>query len=203
MSGSPLARLAVLVSGNGSNLQAVIDACRKGELAAEVAVVVSNDADAYALERASNAAIPVEIAPHQGRERAEFDQELAYTVASYDVDLVILAGWNRVLTTAFVAHHTTINLHPARPGTFRGRGAIEAAYQAWKRGEITEGGVMVHYVPDEGVDNGPVIGSASVAFVDGDSLATYEQRVHRVEHRLLVESIGTVLARAETIGGRR
>lgn len=201
MSGSGLARLAVLVSGNGSNLQAVIDACRRGKLAAEVAVVVSNDPDAYALERASNAGIPVEIAPHRGRDRAELDQELAYTVASYDVDLVILAGWNRILTTSFVSHHTTINLHPAKPGMFRGRGAIEAAYQAWERGEITEGGVMVHYVPDEGVDNGPVIGSASVAFVDGDSQATYEERVHRAEHRLLVESIGTVLARAEIIGG--
>ena len=202
MSGSPLARLAVLVSGNGSNLQAVIDACGRGELAAEVAVVVSNNPAAHALDRASNAGIPTEVELHQGRERVEFDQGLARTVASHDVDLVILAGWNRLLGTSFLAHHQTINLHPASPGTFRGVGAIEAAYQAWRRGEITEGGVMVHYVPDEGVDNGPVVGSASVAFVDGDTAATYEQRAHQAEHRLLVESIGTVLARTDTAGGR-
>lgn len=203
MSGRPLARLAVLVSGNGSNLQAVVDACQAGDLAAEVVVVVSNHPDAYALERATQAGIATVVAPHQGRDRAEFDQELAYTVASYDVDLVVLAGWNRVLTSYFVSHHTTINLHPAKPGAFRGLGAIEAAYEAWQRGDIAEGGVMVHYVPDEGVDDGPVIASVSVPFVDDDSLETYEQRVHEAEHRLLVASIATVLARAETIGGQR
>lgn len=203
MSGSRPPRLAVLVSGNGSNLQAIIDACSAGDLDAEIAVVVSNNPNAHALERAAAAGIPTEVAPHQGRERAEYDQELAYTVASHDVDLVVLAGWNRVLTTYFVGHHTTINLHPAKPGMFRGLGAIEAAFEAWQRGEITEGGVMVHYVPDEGVDVGPVIASMPVPFVDGDTIELYEQRVHQAEHRLLVDAIATVLARAETFGGQR
>jgi formyltetrahydrofolate-dependent phosphoribosylglycinamide formyltransferase len=195
-------RLVVLVSGTGSNLQAIIDACAQGRLAAEVVGVVSNRADAYALQRAEAAGIPTMVAPHQGRDRIEYDTELAYTVATLNPDLVVLAGWDRLLTSCFVSHHTTINLHPAKPGTFPGLGAIEAAFAAWQRGEITEGGVMVHYVPDEGVDNGPVISWEPVPFEPGDSLVTYAERVHRTEHQLLVASIDTVLAAAEMSGRR-
>ena len=150
-------RLAVLVSGRGSNLAAIIDACGDGRLDAEITVVISNRPDAYALERAAAAGIPTEVCPHGGRDRGEYDTELAYTVSSYGADLVVLAGWDRILTTFFVSHHITINLHPAKPGTFRGLGAIEAAFAAWEAGDINQGGVMVHYVPDEGVDDGPVI----------------------------------------------
>ncbi len=196
-------RLAVLVSGRGSNLAAIIAACADGTLEAEVAVVVSNRVDAYALERAKEAGIAVEVARHEGRDRASYDQELAYTVASYDVDLVVLAGWDRILTTYFVSHHRTINLHPAKPGTFRGLGAIERAFAAWREGMIDHGGVMVHYVPDEGVDDGPVIRWEPVPFVDGDTLQSYSERVHQTEHRVLVASIGTVLAEADNTGGRR
>jgi formyltetrahydrofolate-dependent phosphoribosylglycinamide formyltransferase len=192
-----------LVSGNGSNLAAIIDACATGQLEAEVAVVVSNRAEAYALERARNADLPVEVASHVGRDRATYDHELAYTVASYDVDLVVLAGWDRILTTYFVAHHRTINLHPAKPGTFPGLGAIERAFEAWQEGRIDHGGVMVHYVPDEGVDDGPVIAWEPVPFIEGDTLESYAERVHATEHRLLVESIGTVLAVADQPGGQR
>ncbi|MEM9134452.1 MAG: formyltransferase family protein, partial [Actinomycetota bacterium] len=109
-------RLAVLVSGNGSNLQAILDACAEGRLAARVVVVVANNPDAYALTRAGEAGVPTEVRPHQGVDRAEYDKELAYTVATYGADLVVLAGWNRILTTFFVGHHATINLHPAKPG---------------------------------------------------------------------------------------
>ncbi|MEM8925271.1 MAG: phosphoribosylglycinamide formyltransferase [Actinomycetota bacterium] len=200
------ARLAVFVSGNGSNLQAVIDACADGRLPATVAVVVSNNAEAYALERARAAGIPTEVRPHAGRDRAAYDQELAYTVATYGADLVVLAGWNRILTSHFVGHHTTINLHPAKPGGFRGLGAIEADFTAWQRGERSEGGVMVHYVPDEGVDDGPVIAWEAVPFHDGDTLDRYADRVHATEHRLLVDSLATLLeaptAGVDTIGGR-
>lgn len=192
----------MLVSGNGTNLQAVLDACRDGRLAADVAAVVSNDPEAYALTRAAEAGVPTVVAPHQGRDRVTYDNELAYTVASYGPDLVVLAGWNRILTTHFVSHHVTINLHPAKPGTFRGLGAIEAAFEAWSEGRIDHGGVMVHYVPDEGVDNGPVIASEEVNFESGDTLKTYAARVHEVEHRLLVDSIAIALARAEMTGGR-
>lgn len=197
MKPQPDARLAVLVSGNGSNLQAIIDACNQDRLAAEVVLVVSNDPNAYALTRATEAGIDTIVRPHQGVDRGEYDTELAYTVATFAPDLVVLAGWNRLLTTNFVAHHTTINLHPAKPGTFAGLGAIAKAYAAWQEGRIDHGGVMVHYVPDEGIDNGPTIDWRPVPFESGDTLADYEARVHAVEHTLLVDSIGSVLARRQ------
>lgn len=191
------ARLVVLISGNGSNLQAIIDACASGELAADVVAVVSNDAEAYGLQRAAAAGIETVVALHQGRDRAAYDNELAYTVAAYGPDLVVLAGWNRLLTTHFLGHHVTINLHPAEPGRFPGLGAIEAAYDAWREGRIDHGGVMVHYVPDEGIDDGPVIAWTPVPFEADDTLESFEARVHAAEHRIMVESIGTVLARVE------
>jgi folate-dependent phosphoribosylglycinamide formyltransferase PurN len=137
--------------------------------------------------------------PHRGRDRAEYDRELAYEASIAGADLVVLAGWNRLLTDDFLAHHRVINLHPAKPGAFPGLGAIEAAFAAWERGEIKSGGVMVHYVPDEGVDDGPVIAWEEIRFSTGETLAKYEARVHQVEHRLLVESIGKVLAEQRTV----
>ncbi len=113
-------------------------------------------------------------------------------------DLVVLAGWNRVLTDNFLAHHSVINLHPAKPGAFPGLGAIERAYEAWTEGRVRSGGVMVHFVPDEGVDTGPVIASEEVPFLDGDTLDAFEARVHAVEHRLLVDAIATVLEEQRT-----
>lgn len=190
------ARVVVLVSGRGTNLQAVLDATRRGGRLhgrAEVVLVIANDPGAYALTRASEAGVPAAVFPHQGRNRSEYDAELAYEVRLAGADLVVLAGWNRVLTDAFLAHHTVINLHPAKPGAFPGLGAIERSFEAWQRGEVSSGGVMVHYVPDEGIDSGPVIAWEEVPILDGDSRETFEQRVHATEHRLLVESIETVL----------
>ncbi|MEL6982437.1 MAG: phosphoribosylglycinamide formyltransferase [Actinomycetota bacterium] len=195
-------RLVVMVSGSGTNLQAILDACgqspasdgREGAvLDAEVVLVISNDPDAYALTRAEEAGVPTSVLPHQGRDRAEYDTELAYEARIVGADLVVLAGWTRILTQHFLDHHRVVNLHPAKPGAFPGLGAIEQAYQAWTEGRITSGGVMVHFVPDEGVDTGPVIDWEEIPFLDGDSLKAYEARVHEVEHRLLVASIGTVL----------
>ncbi|MEZ5411532.1 MAG: phosphoribosylglycinamide formyltransferase [Acidimicrobiales bacterium] len=186
-------RLVVLVSGSGTNLQAVIDACAQGQLDATVAAVVSNVASAYALERAAAAGIPTVVLRHGGRDRARYDQELADLVAGYEPDLVVLAGWMRILTGAFLSRHPTINLHPAQPGAFPGVGAIEAAFGAWQRGEVEAGGVMVHHVPDEGVDNGPVIVWEPVPLRPGDTLDAFTQRVHGVEHRLLVSAIAQVL----------
>ena len=184
----------MLVSGNGSNLQAILDACDEGRLDAQVAAVVSNRADAYGLRRAEAAGVETVVAPHAGRDRADYDNELAYTVASYGPELVVLAGWDRLLTSAFVSHHVTVNLHPAKPGAFPGLGAIERAFDAWREGRIDHGGVMVHFVPDEGVDNGPLIGWERVPFEPDDTLETFEARVHEVEHRLLVDCIGKALA---------
>ncbi len=189
-------RLAVLASGNGSNLQAVLDACRDGTLDAEVRVVVSNRTDAYALTRAADAEVPTLVIEQGDRPRRDYDIELAQAVATVGVDLVVLAGWDRLLSEAFVAHHPVINLHPAKPGVFPGLGAIEKAFNGWQEGTTESGGVMVHFVPDEGVDDGPVIVTEDVPFEPDDTLDTFTERVHATEHRLLVKAIAKVIALA-------
>lgn len=208
----PVPRLVVMVSGSGSNLQAILDATGQsgaeaaagatddaaGRLEAEVVLVISNNPDAYGLKRAEAAGVPTAVMPHCGRDRNEYDTELAYEATIVGADLVVLAGWKRVLSHAFLSHHTVINLHPAKPGAFPGLDAIARAFDAWERGEAESGGVMVHFVPDEGVDSGPVIAWEEVPIVDGDTLESFESRVHRTEHRLLVESIAKALSDQRT-----
>lgn len=190
------ARLVVLVSGFGSNLQAVLDAAESGALPARVAAVVSNRADAHALERARAAGIDaLALARQPGEERAAYDARLAQVVAAYQPDWVILAGWMRILTNAFLQRFPgrVINLHPALPGTFPGTHAIERAFAAYQAGEIRATGVMVHLVPDEGVDCGPVLLQETVAILPEDTLERLETRIHAVEHRLLVDGIKSVV----------
>jgi formyltetrahydrofolate-dependent phosphoribosylglycinamide formyltransferase len=200
-------RLVVMVSGSGTNLQAILDACsqspetadRPPRLNARVVLVIANDPEAYGLKRAEAASVPTTILPHQGRDRSEYDAELAYEARIAGADLVVLAGWGRVLTDAFLAHHRVINLHPAKPGAFPGLGAIAKAYDAWREGRISSGGAMVHLVPDEGIDSGPVVAWEEIPFHDGDTLEAYEARVHQVEHRLLVDSIDMVLSEQRSV----
>ncbi|MBN1305328.1 MAG: phosphoribosylglycinamide formyltransferase [Anaerolineales bacterium] len=191
-----MTRLVVLISGSGSNLQAILDAAKSGVLPAGVVAVVSNRADAFGLTRAESAGIPTEIVPadkFQGRH--EYDAVLAETVARYQPDYIILAGWMRILTMQFLGRFPgrVINLHPALPGTFPGIHAIERAYKCWQEGELDKSGVMVHLVPDEGVDVGPVLAKEEVYFKKGESLTDFEARVHEVEHRLLVNAIKQVI----------
>ncbi|MCC6188925.1 MAG: phosphoribosylglycinamide formyltransferase [Anaerolineales bacterium] len=196
-------RLVVLISGNGSNLQAVLDACHAGQLAAEVVGVISNRLDAIGLERARRASVPaLALPPTKGQPRRGYDAALASQVAALSPDWIVLAGWMRVLTTAFLDRfpNRVINLHPALPGTFPGTGAIEQAYAAFQRGEVTETGVMVHLVPDEAVDAGPVLAQAVVPIEAADTLATLEARVHTTEHRLLV---GTLIGLARQAEGEK
>lgn len=188
-------RLVVLVSGNGTNLQAVLDACATGQIPAEVVAVVSDRSGAYALERAADAGVPsVHIGRHDGELRADYDARLADVVAGFAPDLVVLAGWMRILTNAFLGWFPgrVINLHPARPGELPGTNAIERAWHEALAGQRTATGVMVHLVPDEGVDDGPVLATADVEIRPDDTLATLEARIHGVEHRLLVDTIRTL-----------
>jgi phosphoribosylglycinamide formyltransferase 1 len=186
------AGLVVLISGNGSNLQAIINACNTGTLPAEVRAVISSKKDAYGLERARLAGIPALAKPkRKDQDRAAYDAELAELVSTYQPDLVVLAGWMRILTVPFISHfpHRIINLHPALPGTFAGVNAIERAYQAFHQGEIKHTGVMVHYVTDESVDMGPVLNQRIVAIKPEDTLEDLEARIHACEHTLLVETL--------------
>lgn len=193
------ARLVVLVSGNGSNLQAILDACAANRLPARVAAVFSNKAEAYGLTRARNAGVEAVYFPRQENEsRQEYDSRLAAQVAAFEPDYVILAGWMRLLSAAFLSvfPNRVINLHPALPGAFPGTHAIERAYAAWQAGQTDRSGVMVHLVPDEGVDNGPVLASEEIFFQPGETLAEFEARVHALEHRLLVATLRQVLLAA-------
>lgn len=195
-------RLAVLISGNGSNLQAIMDACRTGALRdAQVAVVVSNHKGAYGLERARAAHIPTLYHPLQpyrrdGRGRAAYDADLATMLAPYGAAVLAQAGWMHILSDAFLRRWAgpILNVHPALPGAFPGTHAIERAYEAYRRGEIRETGVMVHLVPDEAVDEGPVVAEERVPILPTDTLETLEARIHATEHRLYVQALAEVLA---------
>ncbi|GAP05973.1 phosphoribosylglycinamide formyltransferase, formyltetrahydrofolate-dependent [Anaerolinea thermolimosa] len=199
-----LARLVVLISGNGSNLQAILDACDDGTLPARVVAVISNRAEAYGLERARRAGVEAVYFPKPKEEdRQKYDQRLATRVAIYQPDWVVLAGWMRILSNEFLSRFPmrVINLHPALPGCFPGKNAIERAYAAFREGKITRTGVMVHLVPDEGVDCGPVLGQVEVPLLEGESLENLEARMHEVEHTLLVQTLRNLLLDPELIKG--
>ncbi|MET0144156.1 MAG: phosphoribosylglycinamide formyltransferase [Ilumatobacteraceae bacterium] len=191
------ARLVVLASGSGTNLQALIDAIAAGTLPAEIAAVVSDHADAGALARAGVAGVPAcHVGRHAGEDRSDYDARLADVVAGFGPDIVVLAGWMRILTMSFLGWFPdrVVNLHPALPGELPGTRAVERAWQEALAGERTATGVMVHLVPDEGVDAGPVLGTAPVPIRPDDSLETLTARVHATEHELLVGTLTTLCA---------
>jgi formyltetrahydrofolate-dependent phosphoribosylglycinamide formyltransferase len=190
-------RLVVLISGSGSNLQAILDACASGELDARVVAVISNKADAFGLTRARRANVhAVWKGKLKEQDRRAYDAELADLVASFEPDFVILAGWMRLLTSTFLDRFPdrVVNLHPALPGTFPGTHAIARAFQAYQRGELSHTGVMVHLVPDEGVDSGPLLAQAIVPIFADDTLDALEARIHQVEHRLLVDTLRSLIS---------
>jgi formyltetrahydrofolate-dependent phosphoribosylglycinamide formyltransferase len=185
-------RIVVLVSGSGSNLQAVIDACAEGSLAADVVAVISNRPDVFALQRADAAGVPaVHVGVHPGEQRSDYDARLADVVAGFDPDLVVLAGWMRLLTMSFLGWfpNRVVNLHPALPGELPGTNAIERAWSEALEGTRRRTGVMVHLVPDEGVDDGPVLGTADVDIDIQEGFDAFVELVHATEHRLLVSTL--------------
>jgi len=200
-----MTRIAILISGFGSNLQAILDAVDGGKLpGVEVALVVSNRKEAYGMRRAVKHGVPVlyfPLAPYRaaGRPREAYDADLASLLRAFDVTWVVMAGWMHVLSDAFLRHFPSrvVNLHPALPGTFPGTQAIDRAYAAFQEGEIERTGVMVHLVPDEGVDVGPVVLKEDVPIYPEDSLEELETRIHAVEHRLLVQALADLLTDEE------
>ncbi len=198
-------RVAILISGYGSNLQAILDAVSRGELpGVEPALVVSNRREAYGIQRAIRHGVPVlyfPLAPYTraGRPRTAYDADLAALLGAFAIEWVVLAGWMHVLSDAFLRHFPgrVINLHPALPGTFPGTHAIARAFEAFRRGEIDRTGVMVHLVPDEGVDVGPVVALEEVPIHPEDTLETLEARIHATEHRLLVDALRQLLCTAQ------
>ena len=196
-----MVNLAVLISGNGSNLQAILDAVDSGDLpGARVVLVVSNRKDAYGMQRAFKHGVPVVYFPklpytNANRPRADYDADLARIVQGFGVEWVVQAGWMHIFTQSFIRHfpNRIVNLHPALPGTFPGAHGIADAFAAYQRGEIEHTGVMVHLVPDEAVDAGPVIAQEVVPILPNDTLEDLEARIHAVEHRLLVSALRQLL----------
>ena len=198
-------RLVVLATGSGSNLQAILDACADGTLEAEVVLVVVNRRTAYAAERATAAGVPsvyrpmgpfreaVPDDPRRARER--YDAALAAEIADARPDLIVQAGWMHLFTSAFLDRFPgmVVNLHPALPGAFPGAHAIDDAWAAHETDGLDHTGVMVHLVPDEGVDDGPVLASQRVPIMANDTRETLEARLHEVEHELFVATIADYL----------
>lgn len=190
-------RIVVLVSGSGSNLQAIIDACALDTIEADVVGVVSDRIDAYGLVRADEAEIESELVVKLvDEDRRGYDARLAGAVASFDPDWVVLAGWMRLLTMEFLGEFPgrVVNLHPALPGELPGTQAIERAWAEALDGRRRESGVMVHLVPDEGVDEGPVLGSRVVPVDASGTLDSFATAVHDTEHALLVEVVAELCA---------
>ena len=189
---TPRARLVVLISGHGSNLQAILDACTSGELNAAVVAVISNRSEAFGLERARQVGVPALVLPKlKDQDRNTYDARLADLVLAYQPDWVVLAGWMRLLSMSFLSHfpNRVLNLHPALPGAFPGTEAIARAFEAYQRGKIQSTGVMTHLVPDEGVDAGPVLAQIELPITPQDTLETLSERVHQAEHQLLVQTL--------------
>jgi len=188
--------VVVLASGSGSNFQALVDASASGALIADVVALVTDQPGAYALQRAALAGVEaVTLQRQAGELRADFDGRLADIVAGFEPDLVVLAGWMRLLTTAFIGRFPdrVVNLHPALPGEFPGTNAIERALEAAQRLGLHRTGVMVHRVPDEGMDDGPLIASVEVEIRSDDTIESLAERVHAAEHELLVTAVTAVL----------
>jgi phosphoribosylglycinamide formyltransferase-1 len=184
-------RLVVLASGNGSNLQSIIDACETETLHAHVVGIVSDNHHAFALQRATQHSIACRVVDATNTSRSEFNIQLARAVSEFKPDIVVLAGFMRLLTMEFLAHFPlrVINMHPALPGELPGTNAIARSFDEFVAGKRTHTGVMVHFVPDEGVDNGPIIDSAVVPIYPMDSLADLEHRMHATEHQLLITAL--------------
>ncbi len=174
--------IVVLVSGNGSNLQAIIDACKSKKINGTLSAVFSNKADAFGLERARAAGIPAHaLTASQFADRAAFDRELMQEIDAYAPDLVVLAGYMRILSPQFVAHYSgrLINIHPSLlpkyPGLYTHRQVLDNGDE--------EHGTSVHFVTDE-LDGGPVILQAKIPVFAGDDEDEITARVQHQEHAI-------------------
>ncbi|MED5239140.1 MAG: phosphoribosylglycinamide formyltransferase [Pseudomonadota bacterium] len=175
-------RLAVLISGSGTNLQAILNAISSGSLHAQIAVVLSNKADAGGLARASQAGIPTEVLDHrQFDSREHFDQAMIDKLTPYQPDTVVLAGFMRILSPLFVRHYTgrLINIHPSLLPKYRG---LHTHARALEAGD-SHHGCSIHFVTEE-LDGGPLIAQARVEIESNDTPDSLSNRVQVREHQL-------------------
>ena len=196
-------RLAVLASGHGSNLRALVDADRAGELGGEVVLVLSDRPECGAVSIARERGIAVEV-PDPGRFRTRLspEAELAWVerLRAHDVDTILLAGFMRVLHAAFLDAfpRRVLNIHPSLLPAFPG---VDAIHQAWRHGARVTG-CTVHLVT-AGIDEGPILMQSAVPVLDDDTEASLAARVHAAEHALFARAVRAFLERPFTIEGRR
>jgi len=194
-------RLGVLVSGSGTNLQAILDACSSGRIDAEVVVVISNNPAAYALERAKKSGVEtVVVDPKKFSGREEYDRELVRVLKSKNVDLVILAGFMRIITSVLIKEFPMriMNIHPALLPSFPG---LHAQRQALEYG-VKFTGCTVHFVTEQ-VDAGPIIIQAVVPVLEGDNEETLTKRILEQEHRIYPQAIQLFCEGRLKVEGRR
>jgi phosphoribosylglycinamide formyltransferase 1 len=184
-------KLGILLSGRGSNFEAIVDSIQAGRLQAEIAIVVSNRAEARGLVTAKQRGLNAQLIPSKGRVREEHDAEVIAALKAADVDLVCLAGYMRLLSPEFVRAfpNRILNIHPSLLPAFPG---LDAQKQALDYG-VKVTGCTVHFV-DEHLDHGPIILQKTVAVVEGDDEGSLSSRILEQEHRAYSEAIGLVLS---------
>lgn len=193
-------RLGILISGRGSNFEAIADNIAAGAIHAEIAVVIANRPEAPGLEAARRRGLNAVSIPSRGLDREIYDRMLLEELRKHGVDLVCLAGFMRLLSASFIREfpNRILNIHPSLLPAFPG---LDAQHQAWEHGvKIT--GCSVHFV-DEHLDAGPIILQAAVPVLDGDTVETLSARILQEEHRIYSAAISIVLSGNWRIEGRR
>ncbi len=195
-----MTRLGIVLSGRGSNFEAIAEQIGQGRLPAEIAVVVANRADAPGLDAARRRGLLAVALSSRGVERPEYDRSLIEVLRGYDVEWVILAGYMRILTADFIRAfpERILNIHPSLLPSFPG---LDAQHQAFAYGvQVT--GCTVHFV-DEHLDHGPIVMQATVEVEAGDTVETLSERILRQEHRIYSEALRLLLAGGWQIEGRK
>ena len=175
-------RIAIFASGNGSNLQAIIDYSKNNDISGDVVFVLSNNPDAYALERARNAKINAEcISSSNNISRFEFDRKIIQAIKNKNIDIICLAGYMLLLSPDFIKEYQNkiINIHPSLLPSFKGMHGIRDAFDYGVK--VT--GITVHFVDSE-LDNGPIILQEAVMINEGETAGGLEKKIHEVEHKL-------------------
>jgi phosphoribosylglycinamide formyltransferase 1 len=193
-------RLGVLLSGRGSNFEAIADRIASGKLNAEIAVVISNVESARGLERARLRGFNAVFIPSRNRPREEFDREAVEVLHKHDVSLVVLAGFMRIFSSVFLEAfpYAILNIHPALLPAFPGTDVQQKALDYG----VKFSGCTVHFV-DAVLDGGPIVLQASVPVMDGDTVDTLSARILKEEHRIYSDAIELVLSGRCEIQGRR
>lgn len=193
-------RLGILLSGRGSNFEVIAKNCVSGKLAASIAVVIANREDAQGLETARKMGLSTVLLPSKGLAREEHDRQVAAALSAAAVDLVVLAGYMRILTSWFIGQfpQRIVNIHPALLPAFPG---LDAQHQAWEYG-VRYSGCTVHFV-DEKMDSGPILAQSVVPVFDSDTAETLSNRILAEEHRIYSEAIALALDGRYRLEGRR